>query len=328
MINSNENKPIPAVMWGIVDVCNYRCEYCVEKQYDKTLPRKGLANESTINAVLKLLLELPGSWQIVFGTGESTIHPRFLQICDEIKKSRHKIRLTTNFSSSYEKLLKLVEICGNKLEFVTASLHLSQINLEEFIKKAIWFNSIKNHSTQFLVTPVMIENNFLQLKQIKERFDKEEILFQFQLLRINGKVVQYPEYIEEYISGCLIKNAKTLKDRVFFGTKCLTGDLFFVIESNGDAYRCFETQPGGYLGNIVKGTFKRNNGPKPCLALKCTCEGIPNRNLILFNKKENPIKLAGYIIKSLGNDKDFKKRLLNKSKNVLKKPFVNNIPKE
>ena len=320
MKGDNKNcKPIPSVDWNITDICNYRCEYCCQKQYNIIMPRYGHANDKTIDKVLKVLSDLPGSWRVKLIGGEALIHPRFLEICDEILKLGHTICLITNFSVPFEKLKRFVEVCGDKLDFVVASLHVSQINIDDFIKKAIWFNSIKNPRTGFTVTSVAIEYNFLQLKKIKEKLGKEGISFKFQRLLHDGKFIQYPEHIEKYIAGCLSRNTETIQNKSFFGTKCHTGELFFIIKPNGDAYRCFETQPGMYLGNIAEGTFKRNSGPLPCLSFKCQCTVAANRNMILFDEKENPFKLALYLGKTLNRDRDFiKKVTLKKALNEVK----------
>ncbi len=60
-------------------------------------------------------------------------------------------------------------VCGAKLDFVTASLHLGQTDIAEFIEKSIWFNSEKHSDTQFAVTRVMTKADFRKLKQIRSK---------------------------------------------------------------------------------------------------------------------------------------------------------------
>ena len=309
----NDVRPIPRFEWQITDFCNYRCEYCCQKQYDKNKLHYGHADSRIIDAVLNLLSELPGSWMVNVTGGEPTVHPRFFEICQKIVEKGHTINLTTNFFLPHEKLEKLAYICGNKLEVITASLHISQTNTDDFVKKAAWFNSIKNPKTRFLVTSVVVEETFPQLKKIEERLDEEGIPLKFQIMKKYDKTkefVNYSENIKNHISDNLARGTEKIQNKSFFGRKCYTGNLFFRIEPNGNAYRCYETQPGGYLGNVADGTFKRFPGTMPCLSSKCMCPVPANHNMILFNEKESPLKIMQHLSKSLIRDGDYYKNKL------------------
>ena len=294
--------------WQITDTCNYQCEYCIDRQFNKSY-RNGFSDQKTINKVLETILQLPGSWQIKFGNNESTLHPRFLDICEAISKSQHSICLATNFSSSREKLKKLIDVCGEKLDFVTASLHVSQTDVEEFIEKSIWFNSMKNSHTQFLVTNVVTKETFNKLKHIRTKLEKQGIELRFQILKYKDKYVAYPQEIEEYIEDKLSTNQELLRSKSFFGRECYTGNLYFVIDLNGNAYRCFGMMRDGYLGNMVKGTFARYREPTPCLALKCACALAVDNNLVLFRERMNIARITKY----LAHSQVFDKILLNRT---------------
>ena len=287
----------PSVMWHITDLCNYKCEYCFQR-FAKNKPHYGHINDSTIGTVLNTLSALPGSWQIKVGGGEPTIHPRFLDICREVKKLGHTLCLTTNLSMAYGKLKEFIDICGDRLDFVTASVHLSQIDLDEFINKAIGFNSIKHSRTNFIVTSVVTERNLSQLKEIKERFNKENIPFQFQVLRIGGfHWSRYPKQIESYIRSNLLHKTEMIRGKNFFGTLCHSGKLFFIIRANGNVYRCYHQQKlFYYMGNIIHGTFKRFSESRPCLAQQCNCVAAVRRGMICFNERINFFKMIYYQI--------------------------------
>ncbi len=314
-------EPIKCIQWHITDCCNYQCEYCAERQYDQKSFRNGFLDQKTISKVLDTIFKLPGSWQIKFGNGEPTMHPLFLDICDEISNSRHTIVLTTNFSSSREKLKKIIRTCEDKLDLVVASLHLGQTDVEEFIEKSIWFNSMKNSHTEFFVMNVMIKENFDKLKQIRSKLEKHGIELRFLIFKYKGKFVTYPQDIEEYIADKLHTNQDLIRSKSFYGKECYTGNLFFIIDLNGNAYRCYDMMKDGYLGNIVKGTFKRYSGPTPCLALKCTCLHALNRNLLLFKERRNMVR----IIKHLAKSKDLNKKFL---KRAIKRFLVSNYAKK
>ncbi len=312
LFEHRSTEPIKSLDWRITDCCNYQCEYCIERQYDQKSFQNRFSDQKTISKILDTILILPGSWQIKFGNGEPTMHPQFLDICNEISNSRHTIRLITNFSLPRGKLKQLIDICGAKLDFVTASLHLGETDVEEFVKKSIWFNSIKNLHTQFAVTNVVTEENFDKLKQIRSKLEKQGIKLHFQILRYKGKFVTYPHDIEEYLKDKLSTNHALLRRKSFFGKECYTGNLFFVIDLNGNAYRCYGMMKDGYLGNIVKGTFERNRGPTPCLVLKCSCTAAANRNLILFKERRNMVRIIKHLAKSKEFDKKFLKRALKR----------------
>lgn len=315
-----ESIPRPTLEWHITDVCNYACEYCCEKRYDKKRPSMGIASDETIEKALEEIKRLPGKWLIRFASGEPTLHPRLFYLCGEVAKTQHSLALITNFHWSKEKLQQFSDICGEKLELFTPSLHLSQTNVENFIDKAIWFNSIKNPRTRFVVSSVVTEENFERLKGIEERFSTAGVAFSLQVLRKNGISVKYPRHIEEYLAPRLEKFRKKFRNLSFLGRKCYSGDLFFVIKPNGDVFRCLEPQPFSYLGNITKGTFKRNNGATACLSPVCMCPTAARHNMIL-EEKESFLKVGYLIGKGLIEDKSLRKKAVKFSIESVKAKF-------
>jgi len=264
--------------WVITELCNYRCAYCCSEG------RHGHCSGDTIKAVYNLLSQLEGSWLIKLIGGEPMIHPRFFEICEKVVGVGHKLCMTTNLSLPVEKLARFIEICGDRLDYVTASMHLSQVGIDEFVEKAIAFNSRKNPATNFTVNSVVMEDNFDQLRAIEESLSSRNVDFKYQIMKIRGKYIKYSENIENYISEKLISNTEKLRGKRLFGTYCHAGELFFRIEVNGDAVRCYSRQPHFYLGN-VNGTFKRYPETRPCLAKRCTCTVPANRNMIRFGEK-------------------------------------------
>ncbi len=309
-IRQKSTEQIKSLHWQITDICNYKCNYCSERQYDKNRFHYGLSDQKTISKVLETILNLPGSWQIKFGNGEPTNHPKFLEICEEITRSRHTLCLTTNFSAPREMLKKFVEICGEKLNFVTASLHLGQTNVDEFLQKAIWFDSIKDPQTCFIVTNVVTDENFIKIKHIYKELEENGIRLELQIRKSNERTVMYSQKTEEYIANKLHGNQRFIRDNSFFGKECYTGNLFFIIDPIGNVFRCYQMITGGYLGNMVKGTFARYPGSLPCLSLKCECVNAIERNLILFKKKRNIGRITRHLAKSIKADRMVLKKLL------------------
>ncbi len=278
----------PSFEWKMTSKCNYKCPYCCQGIRDSNKTNGRHCSDEVADAVLKLAEGLPGSWFIKLIGGEPLIYPRFFEMCEKFVSSGHELSTTTNFSLPYNQFQKLIDICGEKLISLTASLHLGQLkSVDEFVDKAVVFNSKKSASTSFIVTSVMMEEDFQNLKAIEQRLTKRGVTFRYQVLKTRGKYFKYKAEVEKYINEKLCLNIETIRDKNFFGTLCHTGELFFRIGINGDVFRCFNDQSCYYLGNISKGTFKRFAKARPCMAKRCTCTSPANRNMICYGEKAN-----------------------------------------
>jgi len=283
---------VPSFVWNITSKCNYKCPYCYQSKRDSNKTSGRHCSDEVADAVLKLARDLPGSWFIKLIGGEPLIYPRFFEMCEKLVSNGHKLCTTTNFSLPFGQFQRLIDICGEKLVFLTASLHPSQLrSVDEFIDKAVEFNLKKSASTYFKVTSVVIEDDFENLKAIEQRLTERGVMFQYQVLKIGKKYFKYKAEIEEYINDKLLLNIETIREKNFFGTLCHTGELFFVVRINGDVVRCYNDQSGYYLGNIGKGTFKRFEEARPCMAKRCTCTAPANRNMICYGEKASEVIL-------------------------------------
>lgn len=299
--------PLPSIYWEVTTKCNYSCTYCSQKLYTKLFWKH--ASNDVVDAMLDYIQTLKSSWLINVSGGEPMIHPRFMEVCKAIAANGHKFSTTTNFSLPIRKLKELVSILGDQIFFISASLHPTQLkNIDDFINKAIEFNSIISPQTDFFITSVLVEEDFELLKDVKARLENAGIKFELSPLTSFNKYVKYddPE-IENYIQENGLKNANKIRNKNLFGKRCFTGKLFFYVRVNGDVSRCFNLQPGYFLGNIVKGTFKPFDTVKPCMALKCTCTAPANRNMIRFDERMPFTTVAKSVIEgSFMNLKNFK----------------------
>lgn len=286
-------EPIPSFEWIITYRCNYKCPYCSQANNWKYHLNHGHCSDKTIAAVFDLLPRLKGEWLIKLIGGEPLIHPRFFEICEKIVASGHRLCLTSNFSLPIEQYKKLINICGDKLASITASLHLSQVrDIDTFISKAAAFNNIKNPPTYFCTTTVMVEEEFDQLQCLARKLENEGVIFKFQPLKSQGKYLPYSSKVEDFLNGKMIKNTEIIRNKNLFGTLCHTGCLFFKIDVNGTVTRCYNMQPFYYLGNITNGTFRRFKQAKPCMARRCSCTVPANRNMIRFGSKAGAFNTA------------------------------------
>ncbi|MBN1512365.1 MAG: radical SAM protein [Phycisphaerae bacterium] len=286
-------EPIPSFEWIITDKCNYDCAYCYQRKYAD----KRHSPDEVTDAVFALLGSLPGSWRVKLIGGEPFIHPRFIDLCRRIAGAGHFLSTTTNLYASVARLREFLDACGGKLTTLTASLHLTQVkNLDEFIDKAAEFHAAKRPSTRFCVTSVLIEEDFERLRRIEERLAERGVPFEYQVLRVRARFVRYRPEIEAYLADRTLKRTDVIRKGSLFGTLCHTGHLFFKIDVNGDVTRCYNHQPHFYLGNIARGTFRRFDGPQPCLSPHCTCVTPANRNMIRFGEKATAHRIIRRLI--------------------------------
>ncbi len=285
------NEIIKSFHWIVTSKCNYRCSYCFGKDA-LAASQTEHSSDAVVEGIYRLLDQLQGSWQVKLCGGEATIHPRFLEICRHIVSTEHTLSMTTNFSAPQAKLAEFLDIVGDRLDFVTASMHPGQIkNMDEFIDKAVWFQKAKPARTNFFVTTVLVEENFDSLCRIEQKLKEKGVTFKYQIQRVKGKHVRYPDKIEAYIKERDTEN-KSIRGKDFFGTRCHTGQYYFIVDPKGDVKRCSMPQDGSTLGNVVRGTFRRLEKPEPCLAHRCICAAPANRQMILYGNKVKGMSLA------------------------------------
>lgn len=274
--------PEPSLEWIITDQCNYACTYCFQRKYAAGQH----CSDDTIDAVSKLLGTLPGSWHVKLIGGEPFLHPRFSDICAGIIKAGHRITTTTNLSLPIRVLERVIDTCGDRLDRVTASLHIDEVgSVDDFIERVVAFDARRNRATAFSVVTVLVQEHFEQLKEIERRLSEKGITLSYQPLRVGGKYIRYSDEFEEFLREKSVRKTEAIRHKKLFGTLCHTGELFFKIEVNGDVVRCYNVQPSYFLGNVTKGTFKRFDGPRPCLARRCTCMLPAGRNMIRFGQR-------------------------------------------
>ncbi len=141
-------EPRPSFEWQITSKCNYRCPYCCQARGDDNAAVGRHCSDKVVDSVFKLIEDLPGCWLAKLIGGEPLIHPRFFEMCEKITGCGHELCTTTNFSLPLREFQRLIDICGEKLVTITASLHPDQVkSIDEFIDKATEFNSKNNSRT-------------------------------------------------------------------------------------------------------------------------------------------------------------------------------------
>ncbi len=278
-------RPIPSVEWELTTRCNYNCSYCTQRSYAAL--HWGDCPDHVVDAVLSLLRTRPGSWLVKLSGGEPFLHPRFLEVAGAIAAMGHRIGTTTNFSVPRRILQRFIDVTGRQLEFLTASIHLTQVrDMREFVENARWFYAAKPSSAQFVVTTVGVEAALPQLRELAETFDAAAIPFEVAPLKDGMSFVKYsdPDFIR-FLEARPLRNVEEIRGARMLGTICHTGSQFVRITLDGDILRCYNLQPRFALGNVSDGTFRWLEGPKPCLARHCTCVVPANRHMIEYGNR-------------------------------------------
>lgn len=284
-MNIISDKPIPFIQFRITKRCNYHCSYCAEEGRELPHEEHIAASDEVINAFLKLVETFDEQWTIQFIGGEALTHPKFFDTVQKIINMGHKVALTTNFSFPIESYKKLIDICGDKLKWFAASLHLEQVkSVDEFISKAIEFNNYKNCKTIFRILSVVTEDNWLYLKELKEKLNRHHIALSLQRLRINKQEVKYKKIIEDYLKKDplnLAREKQNLYHKNLDQKFCNAGHKSLRILSNGEVKRCYSPQKNFEMGNITNKDFHLLSGPEKCFAKECRCCILISSNNII-----------------------------------------------
>lgn len=285
-------EPKPMLQWIITDRCNYACPYC---SFPKLLVKYGHCSDKIISRVFDVIDSLEGEWLVGLIGGEPLIHPRIYDMCEKIRQCRHKITMVTNLSVSKERIKGFIDACGDSLRNIMISLHESQIkDVDAYIENIAFFRDNKKPKTFFGVTSVVTEDNFNRLKEIDKRLKKAGLKLSFQVLKQGGRYVQYPQEIEDYISGRALSNLEKIRKSNFRGCLCYSGKYYFIISIKGHVCRCNNMQPYYYLGDVSKGTFKPLDKAIPCLSKRCTCTTASNLNMIRYDESVGKLKTFLY----------------------------------
>ena len=196
----------------------------------------------------------------------------------------HTLNVTTNFSFDAGKLIKEVGPMADKAALViSASFHPEYNNIEDFISKV---RCLKAGGIYTSVSMVAWPPSLKEIPKIKALMEENEI--QFLLIPLGGNFLgkEYPDgYTQEerdYLKKLsLVVSNKASKDMYDFKVEgndkkrpsklCRNGMNFGMIRPNCDVFRCCTFEKDAYLGNIIDGSFRFLEEPRPCSIASCNC---------------------------------------------------------
>ena len=132
-----QNHSIPfQVLWDLGRKCNYDCSYCWDASHnykEKHKPYVDLLR--TTDKIIDNLGKRPGSGQIrfLFGGGEPTLHPNFIEWMQNLKGLGQFTQVVTNGSMPSKKW----EECVKYLNSILMSAHFEEMNKDRFIENLI-----------------------------------------------------------------------------------------------------------------------------------------------------------------------------------------------
>ncbi len=271
----------PTIEWQVAGACNYDCSYCIQSpRY-----RRGRPRADQLTRAVDLFATLPGAWEIKCSGGEAFAHPLFLAqvVPDLMTRTRHRISVLTNFSSTPRELMQFAELTRGRLAVFSASLHLEFAALDEFADKAAWFCDVLDPEVRFVVNQVVLPGREAEARACRDALVDRGVRWFPQLYKVDGGVADYPD------GGALVQligdrpaptEANTAPS--YRGRTCWAGVDYFTVDKDGTAWACrtAKRHGDGRLGNVYDGTLERWARGAPCPYDICPCTVPANRGMI------------------------------------------------
>lgn len=265
------------IKWLINDQCNFQCNYCNKLNYNK----QNLNPIDTIK-LAESLDYLKGDWQFDVSGGEPFLEKNFVDISRELTK-KHYMGLLTNLSSS--SVFDFADhIDPVKCLFVNASVHITErekrdIHLNHFIKKMLYLQKKGfNVVAIYVAHPSLfsrIKNDISFLKSNGVQKVSIRIFFgmfdgNYYPVSYNIEQIKFLESMEADYPEFEILN----RSNNHYGQFCHTGQRSFVMDREGNLYRCLSVAEN--YGNLFEKSIDFDFQTKPCPVTVCCCpfEGI------------------------------------------------------
>lgn len=273
----------PTVEWQTNGVCNYDCSYCIQsRKY-----RQGHPTDADIDRFLAFFAEeLHGIWEIKMSGGEPFAFRGFMErIVPGLAALPHRVSVLTNLSAPASTLRRFVDLVGHKLIVVSASLHLEYTSVEEFVLKATQLRSWLRPETALVVNSVLVPGTLENLALVRRRIEEAGLRYFPQIMKTKHGIFPY-NASDLLMARKLTGESPTSREAniapSYRGRLCWTGVEYFALEQNGDAWSCRTARrfKQGYMGNVLKGTFKLKAAPARCPYNICPCTVPANRGMI------------------------------------------------
>jgi MoaA/NifB/PqqE/SkfB family radical SAM enzyme len=272
----------PTIEWQTNGVCNYDCSYCIQsRKY-----RQGHPTDADIDKFLDFFGSVPGVWEIKMSGGEPFAFRGFLErIIPGLAPLPHRVSVLTNLSAPLSSLRRFVDLVGDKLSVVSASLHREYTSAEEFVEKAAQLRLWLRPETALVVNSVLVPGTLEDLAAVRRLIEESGLRYFPQVMKTKHGVFPYAPsdlVMIQRLTGKTPTSREANMAPSYRGRKCWTGVEYFALEQNGDAWSCRTARrfKQGYMGNVLDETFKLLRQPRRCVYDICPCTVPANRGMI------------------------------------------------
>ncbi len=272
----------PTIEWQTNGVCNYDCSYCIQSRGY----RRGHPTDAEIDKFLAFFATLPGVWEIKMSGGEPFAFRGFLErVVPGLAPLPHRVSVLTNLSAPLSSLRRFVDLVGDKLSVVSASLHLEHTSAEEFVEKAARLRLWLRPETALVVNNVLVPGTLPNLLDVRRLVEASGLRYFPQVMKTKHGVFPYAPSDLVTLQRLTGKNPTSREANMapsYRGLMCWTGVEYFALEQGGDAWSCRTARrfKQGYMGNVLDGTFELMTGPRRCVYDICPCTVPANRGMI------------------------------------------------
>lgn len=265
-----------AFSWNVNTACNYRCSYCTQRfledrgRWARDVPR-----------FLEAFACLPGSWEVKLSGGEPFVHPQFHELVSGMAALGMTVSVVTNFSAERDELDAFLDAARGQIGVFSCSLHLEYVRdegsgrgtLDDFLARCAHVSARLLPPASLCVTCVATRANLPRLPGLRERFLRAGITFKVQPEKQDRDVIAYEPHERAQLVALGGHNLTGEIAPDFEGRPCWSGSRYFILDDRGNAWRCYPArryrrEP---LGNLLDGTFRLWDEPRPCSYSYCNC---------------------------------------------------------
>lgn len=268
------------ISWNMNTLCNYRCSYCTQRFLDD---RKQWARD--LPAFIEAFSRLPGDWELKLSGGEPFQHPGFLGAVRALAAAGRRISVVTNLSASPDTLAAFAEATAARPGLLSASLHLEYVEPAVFIEKLATFQRL--HRGGVVATVVASAANLPRLEGLVADLEAAGLTLKVQPEKHDRDVIAYTPEQRALLTRLGGHNRTGLVEPSFLGQPCWAGARYFIVDHRGEAWRCYPARRrrSERLGNVLDGSLRLDNAPRPCTYDYCNCTVPPERGMVLGGRE-------------------------------------------
>ena len=230
--------------------CNYSCSYCFQNS-----SRDGRPIFEDTKPWPQAFARLPGTWMVMITGGEPLLYANLAQLGALIARAGHQVTLVTNLSASARRLLEFAGETGRALRMISASWHPEHVTLDQFAEKFAEVRSGLTPETQLVASLTVTPATRAFLPEVRALAERGQIPFLIRDYReFAGSTIQVvrPSGEAGVTAGSTWLSHRRTKG--WQGATCSAGLDYFVVDSDGLAYRCLSDLDAGAppVGDFLK----------------------------------------------------------------------------